>query len=297
MIKYLTSNCMSCLVLIAAALMLGGCGDHETQDGPQNSSIIGKRIKYGFTLENPTNKVLKGVLVSVRAPLQENGVQNVPSVDATEPYELLINEDGGRRLDFRFDELMPYSVKDVWITSDVELHLPRAGQLFGQLQRYTSDAPFVEVSSVLVKGMIAEFDASTDLERLRNAYTWINNNIKDEVYIKEDLGASVALSAGSGDCTEQMYLFMALSRAMGVPARGVAGFVQEMNGVVYAREYHNWAEVYLDGAWRVVDPQKERFLDHEQEYIAMEYLGLGEPNSEGSQKFFHASEGVNVAFR
>lgn len=297
MVNYFTSNRMSCLIVIFAALLLGSCGDREAQDVPQNSSIVGKRIKYGFTLENPTNKILKDVLVSVRAPLLEDGVQNVSSVNATEPYELLVNEDGGQTLDFHFGELMPYSVKDVWITSDIELHLPRAGNLLGQLQRYTSDAPYVEVSSPQVKGMIAEFDANTDHERLRKAYTWINNNIKDEVYIKEDLGASVALSAGSGDCTEQMYLFMALSRAMGVPARGVAGFVQEMDGVVHAREYHNWAEVYLEGAWRVVDPQKERFLDHEQDYIAMEYLGLGEQNSEGSQNFFRASEGVNVAFR
>jgi hypothetical protein len=67
--------------------------------------------------------------------------------------------------------------------------------------------------------------------------------------------ASDVLVAGKGDCTEHSVLFVALSRALGIPARGV-------HGLVYARfedgkdalYWHAWAEVRSGGEWIAIDP-------------------------------------------
>jgi hypothetical protein len=57
------------------------------------------------------------------------------------------------------------------------------------------------------------------------------------------------LETRRGDCNEHTVLFVALARALGIPARTAAGLVY-LNGHFY---YHAWPEVYLRG-WVAVDP-------------------------------------------
>jgi hypothetical protein len=66
--------------------------------------------------------------------------------------------------------------------------------------------------------------------------------------------AVYALEAARGDCNEHAVLYVALARAVGLPARTAAGLVY-LNGRFY---YHAWAEVYL-GDWVAVDPMLEEF--------------------------------------
>lgn len=62
------------------------------------------------------------------------------------------------------------------------------------------------------------------------------------------------LDLGEGDCNEHAVLFAALARAVGLPARVVAGVVYA-NG---AFQYHAWNEVWL-GRWTSVDPVFDQF--------------------------------------
>ena len=67
--------------------------------------------------------------------------------------------------------------------------------------------------------------------------------------------ASDVLATGKGDCTEHSVLFVALARALGIPAR-------QVNGLVYARYsdskdalyWHQWAEIRSGGEWIAIDP-------------------------------------------
>ena len=67
--------------------------------------------------------------------------------------------------------------------------------------------------------------------------------------------ASDVLATGKGDCTEHSVLFVALARALGIPAR-------QVHGLVYARYadgkdalyWHAWAEVLSAGEWIAIDP-------------------------------------------
>jgi len=51
------------------------------------------------------------------------------------------------------------------------------------------------------------------------------------------------------DCTEHTQLFVALGRALGIPARAVTGMIW-VDGRFY---YHAWAEVQMN-EWVAVDP-------------------------------------------
>ena len=64
------------------------------------------------------------------------------------------------------------------------------------------------------------------------------------------------LEARAGDCNEVTVLFVALARAVGLPARPVAGLLWR-DGRFY---YHAWAEVYL-GDWVAVDPMLGTIAD------------------------------------
>jgi hypothetical protein len=81
----------------------------------------------------------------------------------------------------------------------------------------------------------------------------------------EERGALWALVNGTGDCSEYSYLFVALCRAVGIPARVNVGFGFQgsQESVV---EGHMWAEYYLQGygwvpvdlTWNVFDAIDER---------------------------------------
>jgi hypothetical protein len=58
-----------------------------------------------------------------------------------------------------------------------------------------------------------------------------------------------------GDCNEHTALYVALARAIGIPARIATG-VAYVRGAFY---YHAWPEVYVDGAWLPVDPTLNQF--------------------------------------
>jgi hypothetical protein len=57
------------------------------------------------------------------------------------------------------------------------------------------------------------------------------------------------LESGQGDCNEHTVLYVALARALGLPARTAVGLVH-VNGAFF---YHAWPEVWL-GEWVAVDP-------------------------------------------
>ena len=62
-----------------------------------------------------------------------------------------------------------------------------------------------------------------------------------------------------GDCNEHTALYVAMARALGIPARISVGLVF-VRGAFY---YHAWPEVYLDegsrGLWLPVDPTLNEF--------------------------------------
>jgi hypothetical protein len=75
----------------------------------------------------------------------------------------------------------------------------------------------------------------------------------------EERGAVWALENGVGDCSEYSYLFVALCRAVGIPARVQAGFAfHRINEPL--EDGHMWAEYYLENyGWIPVDATWQMF--------------------------------------
>lgn len=104
----------------------------------------------------------------------------------------------------------------------------------------------------------ARIVAGTDRDARRVATRlahWVATAVRRER--SDGIGdAAGVLERRRGDANEHTVLFVAMARALGLPARPVAGLVRAAGQTGYY--YHTWAEVYL-GDWVAVDPTFDQF--------------------------------------
>lgn len=91
-------------------------------------------------------------------------------------------------------------------------------------------------------------DLGQALERLSR---YVYERVEDE-YVPAYSNALEALESRRGDCTEHATLFVALARALGIPARVAVGIAYWPPGNGFG--WHAWAEVYQGKNWIAVDP-------------------------------------------
>ncbi|MBT8397325.1 MAG: transglutaminase-like domain-containing protein [Gemmatimonadetes bacterium] len=92
------------------------------------------------------------------------------------------------------------------------------------------------------------FGDNDPLQVTRRLTVGIHRTLEKEITFSIPNAVQV-LEAGRGDCNEHTVLFVAMARALGLPARTAVG-------LVYVNEaffYHAWPEVWL-GEWVAVDP-------------------------------------------
>lgn len=82
----------------------------------------------------------------------------------------------------------------------------------------------------------------------RKLSDWVYESLAKEITVSVPSAVQV-LEARRGDCNEHTVLYVALARALGLPARTAVGVVH-LDGRFF---YHAWPEVWLDG-WVAVDP-------------------------------------------
>jgi transglutaminase-like putative cysteine protease len=97
-------------------------------------------------------------------------------------------------------------------------------------------------------------DATDPSEAVRRLMRYVYGSLRKVPTVSVPNALQV-LDMKEGDCNEHAVLFGALARAVGLPARVVAGVVYA-NG---AFQYHAWNEVWLGGRWISLDPVFDQF--------------------------------------
>ena len=141
-------------------------------------------------------------------------------------------------------------------------------QLLGDSSTWLAAERFIESDDLRIRALASELHRSMKMDTARTIYEWVQSNMTYTGYLAEDLGALQALLHRRGDCTEYADLVVALARANGIPARMIGGYVVDRDLAPRPQDYHNWAEVYLEGAWRLVDAQKGNWLEPVNQYVA-----------------------------
>lgn len=109
-----------------------------------------------------------------------------------------------------------------------------------------SDAP--ELVEVAKRVVAPAKDVAGAIQRLNE---FVYRHVRD-AYVPAFSNALEALKTGRGDCTEHSALFVAMARAVGIPARVAVGVGYWRPGDGLG--WHAWAEVFVDGRWYATDP-------------------------------------------
>ena len=123
-----------------------------------------------------------------------------------------------------------------------------------KLRPYLRQEPGLEVEHPRIQALArrALQGARRPLEAARRVALYLHTLLIKRLSTSQDSALAVATSR-VGDCTEHARLMVALCRAVGLPAREVAGlaWIPEIQGFVY----HAWVEVYVGGGrWISADP-------------------------------------------
>jgi Transglutaminase-like superfamily len=157
--------------------------------------------------------------------------------------------DGGRQL-LRGDTLT--------VTRETLARLPRYRLSSADRRRFpreTSPEPLVESREPELA-----LTAATVVDTNRNALvvaerlnTWVHRSLAKTITVGIPSALQV-LRARRGDCNEHTQLYVAMARAVGLPARVATGLAY-IDGKFY---YHAWPEVFV-GQWIAVDPTLGQF--------------------------------------
>jgi transglutaminase-like putative cysteine protease len=111
-----------------------------------------------------------------------------------------------------------------------------------------SNNPEIRALAIRLRG--PEKNPGVVAERINR---WVYDSLRKEITVGVP-SALATLRSRVGDCNEHTQLYVALSRAAGIPARVAAGLAY-LDGKFY---YHAWPEVWLE-RWVAVDPTFGQF--------------------------------------
>ncbi len=129
------------------------------------------------------------------------------------------------------------------------------------LEQHLAAEPFIESDDPDIRAAAVEAVGSAVGTRARaEALTRFVNSIVQKKPTVSLPSAREVLRTRIGDCNEHTALFVAMSRATGIPSRIAVGLAY-VRGAFY---YHAWPEVYIDegksrGLWLPVDPTFNQF--------------------------------------
>ena len=207
--------------------------------------------------------------LAVNNRMQDDMLQSASIVPSMPPRQRIVESRDVVRLKLRLmgADLSSDDVRGVGqtVTGDViELTDPRrlvAERTPADLDQYLRAEPFIESDAPeivaeaerMVRGQVGTRDRVERLTREVNA-------LLDKRPTVSLPSALEVLRTRVGDCNEHTILFVALARALKIPARINVGLVY-VHGAFY---YHAWPEVYLDeghgrGLWLPVDPTLNQF--------------------------------------
>ena len=283
---------LAVLALFALTILIGiyAIYPHST-GGRQTTSAIEypatKIVRYSYLLKNNTNEVVENAVFKTYAPVEVTSSQKVKKIDATYDYSMEKDQIGNQVMTFNLESIPPYGSKVITVTAEMELASKPNTVNERKLTEYLRSEKFIELENKSIKDLSSRLGNVKNIPVSQTVYNWVSRNLSDAGYIQRDRGAAYALKEKRGDCTEYMYLAVALLRNNNIPARGVAGFVVSSNGVLDADEYHNWAEYYQDSRWHILDAQKKVFDKNYEDYIAFRIFGdKGRNMMSQSQRFF-----------
>ncbi len=253
-----------------------------------------RMLRFAFELSNNTANAVPKATFSSYLPIEIMSNQHSKAIQSAQKFTQENGELGNAVAHFELGLIPPYGKKIVKFIAEVKTAESSNRSELNDASRYLVEEPYIEINHPTVKALANRLKGETPASSVENIYHWAANQIQYAGYVSQDKGALQAIETKVGDCTEYMYTVVALARALGIPARGIGGYVYEKDMVVSPTDYHNWAEVYLGDRWQIVDAQNRAFMDDSENYIAMRILSDASASLLGSSHRFSVAENLAV---
>ncbi len=239
---------------------------------PQPKYTLPRHIQYSFTLQNQSDRMSKNVEFQTYAPVKQTSTQLCTNVESSHLYQLTTDRLGNQIMQFTFEKIPPYATKIVKIKADLQLSKSPNKLSLEDPSKYLEPQENCESDHPDIMDVAKKVDVPEKEKTAESLFRWVTKNVQYSGYLKNAKGALYALKNKKGDCTEFMYLFVALCRANSIPAQCISGYICNKNAVLKPTSYHNWAEFYQDKTWQISDPQNKVFMKDPANYIAMRII-------------------------
>lgn len=230
------------------------------------SDVFVGELRHVIRITNPTQRRVYGVNLYV--PLIKNETARhyaiLYNVEPTLGYDLIFDGSGNMYIYWKnltipqgqtFTVELDYRVLSFSIAYIVNSSMIESYDKNSELYiKYTQPEELIQSDSGEIVEKSLEITQGVDnlYMKVRLIYDFVVGYLQYEIQDKER-GALWALENHVGDCSEYSYLFVALCRAAGIPARVQAGFAFHYAGQVL-KDGHMWAEYYLENyGWIPVD--------------------------------------------
>lgn len=285
------------LALVLAGLCACSEAGRDFRGRPEGVESLTRHIAYGFTLQNETGRTIQDARFWAFAPVRRTATQRCDHLEASHPFELILDDLGNQVLHFIFADFPPHGSKIITIRATLQLLRSPVPMGDASLEPFPGPEKHVEPDAAAVV-RLARSLAQGSPSAPEAIFGWITGHIEDAGYARNERGALSCLTTRRGDCTEQAALFVALCRAAGVPARSLGGVVSDGDRMISADDYHDWAEYHQGGTWRLADPHGRVLGSDPWRYIAFRVMGKGSRGDEtplGDWRRFRCSgEGLRV---
>lgn len=284
--------CLLVIWIVKVNICSKNVSDHTNTSAEYS---VPRQIQYQFALQNNTDRLIKNAEFWTYAPVRQTPTQRCSHIKSSYSYKLITDVFGNQILHFTFNEFPPYATRIVSVKSELLLS-SRANPLTGpDLQVFLGPEKYIESNAPEVRRLARQLKAATPVKTAEKIFNWVAGNVRYAGYLSNDRGALYALRYKKGDCTEFMYLFAALCRANNIPARCVEGYICPEDRILKPGDYHDWAEFYLDGLWRIADPQNRVFMKDQENYIAMRLMHASTGSFEPQfNRFRFKGQGLSV---
>ena len=184
-----------------------------------------------------------------------------------EPTGIIEDQWGQKVAHFHFDDLGPTEFRTVSMTVQANLYAnnyfiypERVGQL-DEIPEDIRELYLVDNTKFSFGSSVIQSAVDKAVSDETNPY-WIARRIFNYVieHMEYELAggwniAPTVLERGNGSCSEYSFVYIAMCRAAGLPARYVGSIAIRGDDASYDEVFHRWVEVYLPGfGWIPVDP-------------------------------------------
>ncbi|HIC96079.1 TPA: hypothetical protein EYP12_05580 [Candidatus Bipolaricaulota bacterium] len=230
-----------------------------------------KRVVLRSSWTNTGPEAIENLRIYVGVPMELPEQDLMEVVWSPEPTAYLEDRYGQRIAEFSLGRLEPGRTVTIGLTVvgrfwqiRYNLKPERVGPL-GEIpeeiiEAYTADGPYYRLDDPLIAATAERVVGEEENPYLMalKIHDFVAGSLEYDLDGKWD-DAPTVLRRGSGSCSEFVFLFIALARAVGLPARYAGGSIyipsQARRGTFIDRYHHRWVEVYLPGyGWVPFDP-------------------------------------------